>query len=88
MRVEDWKLIGWIATILGIIFLVGAAITYAYSETILFGLVVTYPYRGNSAGLLINGIVLLVVGIGCLWRAEGEKKRTSPSPPASPPQQQ
>jgi uncharacterized protein YjeT (DUF2065 family) len=84
MQVKDLEFIGYMALAVGVIFIVGGFITYEYSESY-FG-VANYLYRGDSPNLWIVGIALLLVGIGCFWRAEQENKLIPPSPSASPQQ--
>ena len=75
---SDFQLIGYIGTVLGALFLVGGVFAYSCSETHCNVIIPTfctteYPYREYAAGLLVAGVVLLVVGLAFLWRAEQEK---------------
>ena len=73
MKKADWKLIGYIGTALGIIFLIGAIFSYFYfevHETTLGGAWVTYPLQEYVGNFLLLGIILLVIGLGCY----GEQK--------------
>jgi len=73
MRSADWKVIGSIGIILGVIFLAGSFFAYTYTER-LWGILIVAPYRDLTAPLIIAGIVLLVVGLICTQRAEEERK--------------
>jgi len=88
MKKSDWMLIGYIGTILGVLFLFGALFCFSYSEIRSFIITVeVYPYREYAGTLLASGIILLVIGVGCLWRAEQEmtyKKEPSSTPPPKP----
>ena len=73
MNKTDWKAVGYIGLILGILFIIGGFITYYYSQNIEYMLgyfYVLYPYREYSFSLVITGIVPLVVGLVSLWRAK------------------
>ncbi len=77
MRSEDWKMMGYIGMVLGLIFLAGGAwiwlnVNYYFGTR---GWIEYYDYRGYSFPLLISGIVLLVLGYVTNQRAEEEKKR-------------
>ena len=70
---EIQHLVGYIGTFLGATFLVAGLYTATYYELVLgfrFGWI-TYPYAQYSAGLVISGIVLVVMGVIGLfmWRA-------------------
>jgi len=80
MEKSDWMLIGYVGTALGILFIVGALFCYSYFEIRSFIItVMIYPYREYTGPLLISGMVLLVIGLGCLWRA---KEAAPLGPPA------
>lgn len=74
MKKADFQLIGIIGTVLGVIFLVGAFLTQmpVYQKTIL-GYWATYPYAKYTSTFLVIGVVLLVIGMAFLWRAEQEE---------------
>jgi len=75
MKYEDWKYLGTICTVLGGLLLLGGAIAYIFPKTYSFwGLQwAEYPYRDYAIPLFIFGVILLVIGIVTLDRAEKEK---------------
>lgn len=73
MKKSDWMLIGYIGTALGVLFIIGALFCFFYFEIRSFIItVMVYPYQKYAGPLLISGIILLVIGQGCLWRAKQE----------------
>jgi len=76
MKVNDWKLLGLIASILGVFFFVGTILSYFVPSLVEQGygtLHYYYDFRDYSLGLGIAGSVLLTVGLGFLWRARAER---------------
>jgi len=82
LKKSDFQLIGYIGTVLGVIFLVCGIFAASYSEY----LGVYYPYAKYSVPLLTSGIVLLVIGLAFLWRATQEvtTQKVTPQVPKSP----
>ena len=85
MKKADYQMIGYILTALGICLLIGAVFAFSYSQTAsefygstTWGDFPVYPYRGSFWALLIVGIVLLVVGLGVIWRVKQETKTGKP----------
>ena len=72
MRSADWRVIGSIGIILGVLLIVGGFIAYFYEEQ--RWIFVVAPYRDMAVPLFISGIVLLVVGYVSNTRAEEEKQ--------------
>jgi uncharacterized membrane protein len=88
MKKADYQMIGYILTALGIFLLVGAVFAFSYPErhediTYPYSsnsphIYDTYPYRDSFWTLLIVGTVLLVVGLGVIWRVKQETKTGKP----------
>ncbi|MBX5326823.1 MAG: hypothetical protein ACQXXH_03475 [Candidatus Bathyarchaeia archaeon] len=78
MKGNDFRLIGYIGTALGVFFLIGgltAAVYYKeYHTGAGFDYVVReYPYEKYAVNLFVAGAVLLTVGLTFFWRAKREQ---------------
>jgi len=86
MRSADWKVIGSLGIILGILLLLGGLFAYFYTEIRWFFVIA--PYRDMAAPLIIVGVILLVVGFVSNARAQEEQKieaiPKTPSPIPTP----
>ena len=88
MKKVDYQMIGYILTALGICLLIGAVFAFTYSSTNphIYDTYpyperhedFLYPYRDSFWALLIVGIVLLVVGLGVIWRVKQETETGKP----------
>jgi hypothetical protein len=79
----NWRVVGYIAITLGILFMIGGFIMYFYPQyySVLGYVVYTiYPYRDYAIPLFMGGITPVVVGGGSVWRAGIEKQRVEQGP--------
>jgi hypothetical protein len=90
MKRSDFQLIGYVGTVLGALFLVSgifASVYFVVHRSLIIDYYwVEYPYQKYAGSLLVAGIVLLVVGLGFLWRAKQEKEaqKVAPQVPTPP----
>ena len=69
MRKPDVQMIGWVGTVLGAIFIASGLFAYEVHSSLFYYFKV-YPYGQYGFSLLVVGVILLVVGLAFLWRAE------------------
>jgi len=83
VKKADLQLIGYIGTILGVIFFTGGIFASNYYEVHEVWLIryAVYPYAQYSGSLTLAGIVLLVIGLAFLWRAKQEEGEIAPPKP-------
>jgi hypothetical protein len=76
VKKRDLKLVGYVAIILGALFLAGGIFAFSYDEMypIPFCLCMNqvHPYAKYSATLLATGIVLVILGLLSVGRAHFE----------------
>jgi len=72
MKKSDFQMIGGIGTVLGAIFIASGLFATFYYEvrSNWFYAFKVYPYGQYGFSLLVVGVILLVVGLAFLWRAE------------------
>jgi O-antigen/teichoic acid export membrane protein len=71
MKQANWKLLGFVALALGVLFLTVGFVTFSFEAEHWHGGTMVwndYPYQRYSVGLLVVGAVLLVLGIVFLAR--------------------
>jgi len=71
MRSRDWKTIGYIGVVIGIILIAGGLFAYAYEERTWYYMV-AYPYRQTGILLFLLGGILFALGIVILVRSPKE----------------
>jgi len=76
MKPADWKMMGYIGLVLGILFLIGGGWIWLNVQGYLGwgGEYEYYAYRYYPMPLLIAGVILFVVGYAFVWRGVEEEK--------------
>jgi len=72
--------------ILGALLVVGGFIAYVYELHLLYGFVITHPYRDLGITLIVLGVVSIIVGavLGTLRKSEKEENAFELTPKSYP----